>query len=148
VLQGGKVLHRDVKPGNILFHNSLVKLADFGFCKSLRHEWESSHTMVGSPLYMSPELINGQEYGLKADVWSVGCVLFECLYGRAPFEEGSMVALLERLNSSEVEFPASPSVSPKTQALMRMMLTKDASQRADWDALGAYYQRHFREYRE
>ena len=47
-------MHRDIKPGNILFHNGVLKLADFGFCKSLQSSKDLTHTMLGSPIYMAP----------------------------------------------------------------------------------------------
>ena len=48
------ILHRDLKPTNILFHNGVIKLADFGFCKELLKENDMTQTMVGSPIYMAP----------------------------------------------------------------------------------------------
>ena len=53
-LYSENILHRDLKPTNILFHNGVVKLADFGFCKELLKESDMTQTMVGSPIYMAP----------------------------------------------------------------------------------------------
>ena len=52
-------MHRDLKPSNLLFHNDTIKIADFGFCKTLLSQKELSETMVGTPIYMAPELLNG-----------------------------------------------------------------------------------------
>ena len=54
--------------------------------------------MVGSPIYMAPEILNGQEYSSKVDIWSLGCVLYEMLYGVCPFEERTMLKLLTAIN--------------------------------------------------
>jgi serine/threonine protein kinase len=90
------ILHRDLKPGNIIFHNDVVKVADFGFCKALEDPNDLSQTMVGSPIYMAPEilkgfktfyLILGCDYSIKADIWSMGVVLFEMLFGYCPYED-------------------------------------------------------------
>lgn len=52
-------MHRDLKPANILFHNDVVKLADFGFCKILTYKEDLCSSMVGSPIYMAPEILLG-----------------------------------------------------------------------------------------
>lgn len=62
------ILHRDIKPSNILLHNNVIKIADFGFCKSLLMSNQMTKTMVGSPIYMAPELLRGEQYSQKADV--------------------------------------------------------------------------------
>ncbi len=53
------ILHRDLKPSNILFHDGVIKVADFGFCKSLHSQHDMTATMVGSPIYMAPEVLKG-----------------------------------------------------------------------------------------
>jgi serine/threonine protein kinase len=57
VLFKEKILHRDLKPSNILFHDGVIKLADFGFCKELLDDNTMTQTMVGSPIYMAPEVL-------------------------------------------------------------------------------------------
>lgn len=79
------IMHRDIKPDNILFHNGMVKLGDFGFCKNLESDTAMTSTMLGSPIYMAPEVLKGEDYSSKADVWSLGVVLFEMLFGYCPF---------------------------------------------------------------
>jgi serine/threonine-protein kinase ULK/ATG1 len=76
-----KVLHRDFKLANILKHNGQLKIADFGFSKLLGGE-DFTSTVLGSPLHMAPEVIGGNEYNNRADVWSLGTVFYEMLYGR------------------------------------------------------------------
>lgn len=69
-------MHRDLKPDNIFFHNGNLKLGDFGFCKTLGKSSDMASTMLGSPIYMAPEVLKGEIYTSKADIWSLGVVLF------------------------------------------------------------------------
>ncbi|CAD8115805.1 unnamed protein product [Paramecium sonneborni] len=83
------VIHRDIKGANILINqDGKVKLADFGSGKQLS---EIKHDIVGSlcgtPNFMAPEVINQQQYGKKADIWSLGCTMIEMATGHPPFYE-------------------------------------------------------------
>ncbi|XP_072288887.1 serine/threonine-protein kinase ULK1a [Eucyclogobius newberryi] len=94
VLQGQGVLHRDLKPQNILLcHgegrrassvNICIKIADFGFARHLQTNTMAA-TLCGSPMYMAPEVIMSQNYDAKADLWSIGTIVYQCLTGKAPF---------------------------------------------------------------
>ena len=89
VLHGERqLIHRDIKPGNILFHRSgSVKITDFGVSRGqLSQDQNSVHTFVGSVLYMSPERLEGKAYGFEADVWSLGVLLCEAVTGVHPFQ--------------------------------------------------------------
>lgn len=88
------ILHRDLKPSNILFHNGVIKIADFGFCKALLSPQDLTTTMVGSPIYMAPEVLKEMPYNTRADVWSMGVVFFECLFGFCPYEDQSIAKLI------------------------------------------------------
>lgn len=59
MLVKNNIMHRDIKPSNILIHNGVLKLADFGFCKPLKDARDLSQTMLGSPIYMAPEILKG-----------------------------------------------------------------------------------------
>lgn len=75
-----KIMHRDFKLANILLHDGEIKIADFGFSKLLTNE-EFTETMLGSPLNMAPEVLGGTQYNSKADIWSIGVVFYEMLFG-------------------------------------------------------------------
>ncbi|XP_060787249.1 serine/threonine-protein kinase ULK1a isoform X2 [Neoarius graeffei] len=98
VLRSKGIIHRDLKPQNILLsysagrrvtpNNICIKLADFGFARYLQGNTMAA-TLCGSPMYMAPEVIMSQNYDAKADLWSVGTIVFQCLTGKAPFQASS-----------------------------------------------------------
>ncbi|XP_078480608.1 LOW QUALITY PROTEIN: serine/threonine-protein kinase ULK1-like, partial [Lampetra planeri] len=94
VLQSKGIIHRDLKPQNILLClperrrpsslNTCIKIADFGFARHLQTNTMAA-TLCGSPMYMAPEVIMSQNYDAKADLWSIGTIVYQCLTGKAPF---------------------------------------------------------------
>ncbi|NWV23857.1 ULK2 kinase, partial [Origma solitaria] len=79
------IIHRDLKPQNILLsYASRRKSTDFGFARYL-HSNMMAATLCGSPMYMAPEVIMSQHYDAKADLWSIGTVIYQCLVGKPPF---------------------------------------------------------------
>ncbi|HEX7311480.1 MAG TPA: protein kinase [Gaiellaceae bacterium] len=90
------LVHRDVKPSNILLDEAEhVYLADFGLTRRLEEKGarEGEGRSVGTPAYLAPEQIEGGPVDARADVYSLGCVLHECLTGEAPFVHGSRLAV-------------------------------------------------------
>ncbi|CAB4300774.1 unnamed protein product [Prunus armeniaca] len=90
VLQEKHLIHRDLKPQNLLLSTTieetpLLKIGDFGFARSLTPQ-DLADTLCGSPLYMAPEIIQNQKYDAKADLWSVGAILFQLVTGKPPFD--------------------------------------------------------------
>ncbi|CAJ1952132.1 unnamed protein product [Sphenostylis stenocarpa] len=92
-LHAHNIVHRDIKPGNILVNTKgEVKIADFGVSKLMNHTFEMCYSYVGTNAYMSPERFNPDAYGgsyngFAADIWSFGLTLFELFVGHFPFLE-------------------------------------------------------------
>lgn len=82
-------MHRDLKLQNILLtersENATLKLADFGLAKRYDNKEDLFATTCGTPIYMAPELHRHEQYTDKADLWSVGVIIFEMIVGYAPF---------------------------------------------------------------
>lgn len=79
-----KIIHRDIKPSNVLMtHRGQFKLCDFGVSRELTNSLAMADTFVGTSTYMSPERIQGLEYGIKSDIWSMGLMLVELATGKS-----------------------------------------------------------------
>ena len=92
------ILHRDLKTQNIfLTLSGVVKLGDFGIAKVLDHTAAEAITMIGTPIYLAPEVCHSKPYGIKADVWSMGVVLYELLNLAPPFTGSNMAALINNI---------------------------------------------------
>uniref|UniRef100_A0A8C7VFU7 non-specific serine/threonine protein kinase n=1 Tax=Oncorhynchus mykiss TaxID=8022 RepID=A0A8C7VFU7_ONCMY len=113
VLKEKGILHRDLKPQNILLchpegrksspNNTCIKIADFGFARHLQCNTMAA-TLCGSPMYMAPEVIMSQNYDAKADLWSIGTIVYQCLTGKAPFQETRMLGSVLILFLSPLPF--------------------------------------------
>lgn len=79
-------MHRDIKPDNIKYFNGKPTLIDFGFaCELQNGDKTVLKESVGTPSYMSPEMLQRKNYTFKSDIWSLGVVLFEIVYGDLPW---------------------------------------------------------------
>ncbi len=92
-----KVIHRDIKLQNVLLTSEDdIKLGDFGISKLLESTGDFAKTSLGTPYYLSPEICSGKRYNSKTDVWMLGCVLYELVARKKPFEGESLHVLLTR----------------------------------------------------
>jgi len=135
------VVHRDLKPANVLLapdaeHGESPKLIDFGLAKLAAAAGDSQLTrtgqIIGTPAYMSPEQIKGEKIDGRADVYSLGCVLFEMLTGRTPFASGADDVQILYRQMHEAPPPLGklmPDVPSALEALMHKALQKDPALR-------------------
>ncbi|XP_031711559.1 serine/threonine-protein kinase ULK1 isoform X2 [Anarrhichthys ocellatus] len=143
VLQGKGIIHRDLKPQNILLsyapgrkshsNNTCIKIADFGFARYLQTNMMAA-TLCGSPMYMAPEVIMSQNYDAKADLWSIGTIVFQCLIGKAPFQASSPQDLRLFYEKNKTLSPNIPrETSSHLRHLLLGLLQRNHKDRMDFD---------------
>lgn len=135
------IIHYDLKPANVLLIDGRVKLTDFGLAKQLEHgdEMELTSQGAGTYWYLPPECFQmgsaPPRISSKVDVWSVGVIFYQCLYGERPFgHQLSQEAILQHqtiLHAREVVFPDTPKVTDEAKAFIRRCLTYDVAARPD-----------------
>uniref|UniRef100_A0A3P9INY9 non-specific serine/threonine protein kinase n=1 Tax=Oryzias latipes TaxID=8090 RepID=A0A3P9INY9_ORYLA len=143
VLQSKGIIHRDLKPQNILLsypagrkshcNNICIKIADFGFARYLQSNMMAA-TLCGSPMYMAPEVIMSQNYDARADLWSVGTIVFQCLTGKAPFQASSPQDLRLFYEKNKNLSPNIPrETSQHLRHLLLGLLQRNHKERMDFD---------------
>lgn len=163
-LRDRNLIHRDIKPQNLLLCPSpssyrsgvaqvipykgsddsydpttgleslpMLKIADFGFARSLPAT-SLAETLCGSPLYMAPEILRYEKYDAKADLWSVGTVLYEMVVGRPPFRATNHVELLRKIEKGEdrIRFPEENPASDDIKKLIRGLLKRNPVERLNF----------------
>ncbi|KAI8893330.1 kinase-like domain-containing protein, partial [Globomyces pollinis-pini] len=123
-----QIIHRDLKPQNILLaappnagsintshmtitdqkacYLPILKLGDFGFARSLEFQ-DMASTLCGSPLYMAPEILRGEKYDAKSDLWSLGAIAYEMITGKTPFRAQNHIELIRKIERGDgwIRFP-------------------------------------------
>mmetsp|Transcript_47054 Transcript_47054/g.131188 ORF Transcript_47054/g.131188 Transcript_47054/m.131188 type:complete len:835 (+) Transcript_47054:316-2820(+) len=133
-MHGRRIMHRDLKPANIFVatDNSL-KLGDLGLGRFFSTQTLEAFSKVGTPLYMSPEVLHGAGYDMRSDVWSLGCVLYELAMLRSPFKSDQQLSLYDLfVRISKGQYPPMPeTISTEFRGLVSMMLQLEPAKRAD-----------------
>lgn len=112
IMEGAKylhkngVIHRDLKPANILIKDGVAKLSDFGFAKALPPDQTIMKSIVGTPLYMSPQILKKGKYTTKSDLWSIGLIYYEMLHGKTPWPAQNEVELINAIYNKKIAFGA------------------------------------------
>ena len=128
-LHNKKILHRDLKSGNVfLMKSGIIKLGDFGMARSLKRTWEKAKTMVGTPYYLSPEIISNKPYDAKSDIWALGVLLYELMTFKMPFNAVSLPLLSIKINRGVYKMPTG-NYSNAIKDLLKRCLTLQPEKR-------------------
>jgi len=126
------VIHRDIKSDSILLGaDGTIKLSDFGFCAQVSPELPKRKSLVGTPYWMSPEVISRLPYGPEVDIWSLGIMIMEMVDGEPPFfNEPPLQAMRRIRDMPPPKLKNSQKVSPRLHGFLDKMLVRDPAQRA------------------
>jgi len=130
------LVHRDVQPANIVFHriddDEVVKLIDFGLVRLAGSQLTTRGQLIGTPAYMSPEQARGSTLDGRSDLYSLGCVLYECVAGAPPFDpkRGRVQVMMAHLGEPPRPLAqVAPKLEPEMAGLIDIALNKKADQR-------------------
>ncbi|CAL1706788.1 unnamed protein product [Somion occarium] len=122
------VIHRDLKPENLLLDDDFrIKITDFGTGKILDAGGERAKTFVGTPEYVSPELLEVSETSRSSDLWALGCIIYRMIAGQFPFQGLSEYLTLEKIKILEYTFPEG--FDEQAKDLVQKLLVRDPTQR-------------------
>tara|TARA_B100001093_G_C26769695_1_gene989534 strand:- start:469 stop:1599 length:1131 start_codon:yes stop_codon:yes gene_type:complete len=127
------ILHRDIKPQNILITDNTIKISDFGFAKTFEKN-ELITTVCGSPLYMAPEIIQNKQYNHKSDIWSLGVIIFELFTKKHPYYTTSKKNLIKNIKSG-IKINYNFINDQKLVKLLKEILNDNPEKRISWEEL-------------
>ena len=146
-LYDNNIVHRDLKPQNILLSSPVtIKLTDFGLAREVLTQDEDVHedlftTYCGSPMYMSPEILHKNAYGVNSDLWSIGIILYELISGTTPYTAINLVQLKAQVSGSfnldkidKIGKLDRSLISVECYDLLYKLLNTDKTKRIHWSA--------------
>lgn len=134
-LHSQDLIYRDLKPENLLIgEDGYIKITDFGFCKEVPHK---THTMCGTPEYLSPEIVTAHGHGKPVDWWCVGILIYEMLVSHTPFYRSGedQMEMYRRIVSGHVRYPSH--LTPDAKNLISRLLELQPSRRLGSSKAGA-----------
>ena len=138
IMKDNKIIHRDLKLANILVKYEdndkkkfIVKLTDYGISKQLS-SISKCFTHIGTLFTMAPEILNGEKYNSKCDIWSLGIIIYQLYFKEYPFKGDNEIALLRNIDNNGQKYLKNTN-DPNLDYLIRKMLIKDPNMRYNWE---------------
>jgi NIMA (never in mitosis gene a)-related kinase len=126
-----RIAHRDLNPANVMIHRGqTVKIADFGLARQQRDNSLVMKSIVGTITFSCPEIVMHQEYTMKADIWSLGCILYQLAMLRPPFGGSNPLTVAQKIVAGDIE-PISDEYSPLLHKTVRALLSVKPEARPD-----------------
>ena len=131
-----KIIHRDLKPANIFIHDGIFKIGDFGFAKQLHDRSDRAfNPIVGSPYYMPPQYLQNGTYSIKHDIWSLGVMFYEILYGDTPWPSKDRDNLIKNICTKPLNFSKNFDVSYESKKFISQCLEVNEDRRISWEEI-------------
>jgi NIMA (never in mitosis gene a)-related kinase len=123
------ILHRDIKSQNMFMtKDGTLKIGDFGISRQVETLSALNMTACGTPYFMSPEVCKGEPYGPKADIWAIGCILYEMVTHKKPYDGENIQKVIDIIKNKEAE-PVPEGTNTDVKMLISKMLCKDQQNR-------------------
>ena len=125
-LHSRRVIHRDLKLGNVFFDPDMnLKIGDFGLASILPSLESRKYTICGTPNYIAPEVLGGKNVGhsFEVDIWALGIMLYALLVGKPPFQAKDVQVIYERIKKTEYSFPVDKPISEEDKVLIKDLLS-------------------------
>lgn len=135
------IVYRDLKPENCLLDSrGFLVLTDFGLSKEIGNQDDHCSSIIGTPEYMAPEVLRGDDYDYGVDWWSLGCVIYDMMSGKPPFTGNSHKSIQEKILNKKPQLPFYFSLDAKD--MLNKLLNKNPTKRFQVDTNWTGFMNH------